>query len=260
MGARTHKKKETDGVEKTSSDSDEYATAEEPSDDEHVGSLEAALAAWGLATTASRDGTPWSTPDGSVSGACASLRTEMWHVRIDTAPWGPDASLRRLDDTLRHLGSTCLSLDMSRIPLESDGDHFTRAGQLAFHAALCEALRRRPLVGRLPVLVLSDSTIDHHNWTPDGEWTGWASSHLTEALAASGHAGAVVDAVRGSGFLSRAREGEHFYARLSHHLRAGHRGPVVFVGGWNDARTGRPDETMAAMRKCASTIERYDSL
>jgi len=180
----------------------------------------------------------------------------MWHVRIDGPPWGPDPTLERLDRTLAQLRSTPLDLPMATFPLEEDGDHFTRDGQRAFHEAFADAIARTVVTPQ--VLVLADSTVDFHNWTRDGEWTGWATSMLQQTLGEYGVTDARVDAVCGSGFVARARQGEHFHARLSHHLRGGYCGPVVFVGGWND--TGRLDDTLDAMRKCASLVERYNGV
>lgn len=167
------------------------------------------------------------------------------HFRLDVAPWShPD--LARLDDVLRRF-STELEVDLGAFALEPDGDHFTRDGQRAFTEALVRAL---PTEGA--ILVLADSTIDFHNWSSDGEWTGWASSLVRDALPGRD---VVVDAVCGSGFVARA--GEHFYARLSAHLRRGFHGTIVVLGGWNDQRTGRIEETANAMSRFASLAERY---
>jgi hypothetical protein len=180
----------------------------------------------------------------------------MWHVRIDSPPWGPDTALKRLDDTLAQLHSSMIDVGLGTFPLERDGEHFTKNGQRAFHEALSDALQH---VGE-DVLIIADSTIDFHNWSHDWEWTGWASSSLKKTLSSYGVTNAIVDAVCGSGFIARARQGEHFYARLSHHLRTGYRGPVVFIGGWNDVRNGRVDDTLDAIRKCASLVERYHGI
>jgi hypothetical protein len=174
----------------------------------------------------------------------------MFHVRIDTPPWGPNPSLAALDYALRIQGSTQLNVTMQDIPLEDDGDHFTRAGQRAFSHALVRAI---PQNSSESMLVIADSTIDFHNWSGD-EWTGWASSVLVDAFQGRN---VVVDAVCGSGFIARSRHGEHFHARLSNHLRGGFRGGVVFIGGWNDERTGRIDDTIAAIHKCTSLVDRY---
>lgn len=182
----------------------------------------------------------------------------MWHVRIDSPPWGPDPTLQLFDRTLAQLNSCPIDIPMVQFPLEKDGEHFTRDGQRAFHEALSDALQNTLMEPR--VLILSDSTIDHHNWSRDGEWTGWASTALRHTLSEYGITNSTVDAICGSGFVARARHGEHFYARLSHHLRGGFRGPIVFIGGWNDANAGRVDETLEAMRKCASIVERYNGV
>ena len=182
----------------------------------------------------------------------------MWHVLIDSPPWGPNETLNRLDQAMVQSNSCPIELPMTKFPLEADGEHFTKNGQRAFHEAFSDAMQRKIMDTR--VLILSDSTIDFHNWSKDGEWTGWASTSLKQTLAEYGIVHSIVDAVCGSGFVARAQYGEHFYARLSHHLRNGYRGPVVFVGGWNDVHTGRIHETVEAMRKCTSIVERYDSV
>ena len=181
----------------------------------------------------------------------------MWHVRIDSQPWGPEPTLAQFDDTLLSLGSQIVDLTFSGLPLEDDEEHFTRTAQGAFNARFASALRAATTATR--VLVLADSTIDFHNWSCDGEWTGWATSSLEAALVGKGMHGALVDAVCGSGFVAGASRGEHFYARLSHHLRGGHCGPVVFVGGWNDANLHRVEDVLSAMRKCASVVDRYNA-
>lgn len=173
----------------------------------------------------------------------------MFHVRIDSPPWGPDAGLASLDAALRTCGSTQLNIPMQSLPLENDNDHFTRAGQRAFSTSVANALSRDVS----PLLIIADSTIDFHNWS-DGEWTGWATSQLVEAFHGRD---LVVDAVCGSGFIARSRHGEHFHARLSDHLRRGFRGSVLFIGGWNDERTGRINDTIAAIHKCGSLADRY---
>lgn len=173
----------------------------------------------------------------------------MFHVRIDSAPWGPDTDLGSLDAALRRCGSTQLNICMQNLPLEEDRDHFSRAGQRAFSTSLANALPRDVS----PLLIIADSTIDFHNWS-DGEWTGWASSLLVEAFHGKE---IVVDAVCGSGFIARAHHGEHFHARLSKHLRQGFAGSVLFIGGWNDQRTGRINDTIAAIHKCGSLTDRY---
>ena len=141
-----------------------------------------------------------------------------------------------------------LRLDVGAFPLEEDGDHYTRDAHERFCAALAAELHsfQRPLI-------VADSTIDHHNWSYDGEWTGWASATLREALGKR----AIVDAVCGSGFVARATSNEHFYTRLSHHLRTANVDAVVFVGGWNDVRAGRTNDACASARACVALAQRY---
>lgn len=198
----------------------------------------------------------------------------IYHVRIDTPPW-VGASHARLDDTLAALGSTCVDVRMDDLDLETDGDHFTRTAQRTFHARLMEAVEMamgteatvaataggRTAADDAPpsrprLLVLADSAVDFHNRI-DGEWTGWASADLRDAAQQRANIDVLVDAVCGSGFVSRAHAGDHFHARLSHHLRSGFRGAVLLVGGWNDARTGRMDETIMAMARCVASHARY---
>lgn len=177
----------------------------------------------------------------------------MFHVRLDVDPWGPDGELQRLDAAMRTAGSKELHIPMSRMPLEEDGDHFTHEGQRMFSRALADALPPN-IPG--PLLILADSTVDFHNWSDDGTWNGWASALLKDTL---GRDDVTVDCVCGSGFIARSAVGEHFRARMSHHLRRdGTRvGNVILVGGWNDHRTGRIDDTIRAMHGFISLWQRY---
>ena len=149
----------------------------------------------------------------------------MFHVRIDTPPWGPNPSLAALDYALRIQGSTQLNVTMQDIPLEDDGDHFTRAGQRAFSHALVRAI---PQNSSESMLVIADSTIDFHNWSGD-EWTGWASSVLVDAFQGRN---VVVDAV--CGVQRREQAGAFRAAKRSRDN--GYTGPVwvpdvaVFAG------------------------------
>lgn len=175
-------------------------------------------------------------------------------MHIDSPPWGPDTHLATFDAVLRSLGSTQLNVTMENMPLEDDGDHFTRDGQRAFSSALARALRSRRSKS---ILVMADSTVDFHDWSDEHTRTGWASSLLATALGGEERQRVVVDAISGSGFIARAHHGEHFHARLSRHLRGGFRGDVLLIGGWNDARTGRVNDTIHSIHKCASLIDRY---
>ena len=180
----------------------------------------------------------------------------MWHVRINSPPWGNNPTLALFDDTLVTGASQTIDLPFLDMPLLPDGDHFTKTGQCIFSHTLAKALSER-ILSDTRILILSDSTIDFHNWSNHDEWTGWASSSLTEALAAFTLNNATIDAVCGSGFVARAQYGEHFHARLSHHFRAGFRGAVVFIGGWNDANLLRVNDVVRSIQKCNSTVERY---
>lgn len=188
----------------------------------------------------------------------ASRLPTMLHARINSSPWGPDFTLARFDKTLNDIGSRQLEVCFETMPLEDDGEHFTREGQRMFNTAFAESLRVATPSRR--IVVVADSAIDFHNWSDDGEWTGWASTALQDALSHKGFDAPLVDAICGSGFVARAQFGEHFYARVSRHLRAGYRGPVVFVGGWNDARIGRESDVANAMRRCGGIIERFGTV
>ena len=168
------------------------------------------------------------------------------HTLTNRPPWGPSDHLARLDDALRRTGSQPLDdLDVGVFGLESDGDHYTKEEYRRFVAQLSHVVR-----DMYYPLIVSDSTIDWHNYTQDWEWTGWASSLLRDAL--SGRC--VVDAVCGSGFVARAAQNEHFYTRVSHHLRTNADiTDVVLVGGWNDA--GRTKEACQAISRIVSRIE-----
>lgn len=173
----------------------------------------------------------------------------MYHVRTNVAPWRSDA-LARIDAYLAAIGSTPVGLSFAEYDYLDDGMHFTKRSQRAFHVALARLLRSDALPK--PLLVLTDSTIDYHDENDDGQWTGWASDHLSKRLDTHD---VVVDTVGGSGFVAGASELDHFYARLSTHRRAGFCGSVLFIGGWNDV--AYPANAIRdAIRGCARLVAR----
>ena len=155
----------------------------------------------------------------------------LFHLTTSVPPWN-SPFLDGLDACLAQHGSTPILLPWG-YPLEGDGEHFTEQGFSKFSYDFAKELGERI---RGPVLILSDSTIGYggEQWVHDVE----------RSLAHRGiHAR--VDAVNGSGFVARARFGEHFYARLRNR-REDH---VVFIGGWNDEHSGH-----SAHRACSSAI------
>lgn len=170
------------------------------------------------------------------------------HIRINSPPWGPDPTFQRFDQYLELAGSQVVDVAFDAMQLEDDGQHFTREGQHAFHVALSVLMKN---VSQL--LILSDSTIDFHNWNTDGSWSGWASHDLARCMPQT-HVS--IDSVCGSGFVSRAHCNEHFYARASNHLRAGYDGPILIIGGWNDAFE-RHTSVECAIRGIGKLTERY---
>lgn len=163
----------------------------------------------------------------------------VYHVPTNVRPWGPCPTLQAIDSTYLATGSKPLALDAGAYALEADGDHYTVAAYERFARDLVALLPRR---GR--VLIMTDSTVDFHNWENDTH-TGWASEVL-QALRPD----TVVDSVCGSGFVARARVGEHFYARLRERWKQGEEySAVVFIGGWNDARDVHAAHTTLAMQR-----------
>lgn len=170
------------------------------------------------------------------------------HTITNRAPWGPSDHLACIDNTLANEGSIPLEeLDVGSFYLEHDGEHYTRNEYRRFVHLFKKCVENMPYP-----LIVSDSTIGWHDWTDDWVWTGWASDHLRTALSGQ----CVVDVVCGSGFVARAHQNEHFYTRVSHHLRTN---PgitdVVLVGGWNDE--GRTAQACAAARRLVSLVQRY---
>lgn len=161
-------------------------------------------------------------------------------------PWGPSDDLARLDAVLCASGSIPLeNLDVGAFGLEDDGNHYTQTEYRRFVTHLVHAVRDMP-----HPLIVSDSTIDWHNYTRDWEWTGWASSCIRDALGGR----CVVDAVCGSGFIARAAQNEHFYTRVSHHLRTNRDiSDVVLLGGWNDG--GRTHDACSAIARLVSRVQ-----
>jgi hypothetical protein len=181
-------------------------------------------------------------------------------VATDVAPWR-DPRLARLDAALAAAGAVPLVLPWADFALEADGRHLAPAGFAAFADALARALPRDDDDG--VVLVLADSTVDHNDRDAAWDYTGVATSRLRVALHPRR---VVVDAVAGSGFVARAREGLHFRLRLADQLRRlrhgrkkrkrgaaedaeGEEVTVVLVGGWNDLGRGL-DVVLPAATAC----------
>ena len=172
----------------------------------------------------------------------------LYHALTNRPPWGPSDHLTRIDAVLLESGSIPLSdLDVGGFALEDDGDHYTREEYTRFAAQLAHSLRnmRHPLI-------VSDSTIDWHNHDSNWNRTEWASNVLRRALSDR----CVVDVVCGSGFVARAAQNEHFYTRISTHLRTNRDlTEVVILGGWNDE--GRTEEACRAIPRLGSLVQRY---
>ena len=172
----------------------------------------------------------------------------LYHALTNRPPWGPSDHLERIDAVLLESGSIPLpDLDVGAFALEEDGDHYTREEYTRFAAQFAHSLRNM----KYP-LIVSDSTIDWHNHDSNWNRTGWASDVLRRALSDR----CVVDAVCGSGFVARAAQNEHFYTRVSHHLRTNSDiSDVVLLGGWNDA--SRTDEACHALSRLVSRVQRH---
>jgi hypothetical protein len=176
---------------------------------------------------------------------------KLYHALANVPPWGPCAELEQIDGALQDHGSIALpSLKLGAFALESDGQHYTRAAFQRFADHLASSL------GHLAYpLIVSDSTIDWHNYDSEWECTEWASNVVRGAF--SGRC--VVDAVCGSGFVARASHNEHFYPRLSRHLRVNKDiTDVVLLGGWNDVH--RTADACRCIQRLASLVHCYPSV
>tara|TARA_B110001452_G_scaffold96877_1_gene80151 strand:+ start:731 stop:1255 length:525 start_codon:yes stop_codon:yes gene_type:complete len=172
----------------------------------------------------------------------------LYHALTNRPPWGPSDHLTRIDSALLESGSIPLTdLDVGTFALEEDGNHYTREDFPRFTAQLAHAVHHMEYP-----LIVSDSTVDWHNYNSEWEWTGWASDVLRRALSDR----CVVDVVCGSGFVARAAQNEHFYTRVSQHIRS-NKGitDVVILGGWNDE--GRTEEACRVVPRLASLVQRY---
>ena len=169
------------------------------------------------------------------------------HVTTNVSPWGPTDHLSRLDTALQDSGSVPIpNLYLGSFELCEDGDHYTKGGLTLFAVAL-----ERVLSGMECPLVVSDSTIDWHNYNKDWKRTGWADSILTLY-----NPRMIVDSVCGSGFVALSSSNDHFYTRVSRHLRTNKNiTDVVLVGGWNDI--GRTEEACRCIRRLVSMVQRY---
>lgn len=177
----------------------------------------------------------------------------LLHVRTNVPPWRSD-TLLRLDEVLCESGSSPIDIAWHVCEfVKGDANHFTRRGIECFLQQLVDATAER---AGPRLHVVADSTIDHNDWTGERHHR-WASLRLMELYRFRG-INASVDAVRGSGFVARAREGLHFHARLSDVARRGERvNTVLFVGGWNDATSGHaPRRVWDAAVACVRLTER----
>lgn len=193
-------------------------------------------------------------------GACAVRMVRVLHVPTSVARWACPA-LDALDGALREAGSVPLDplpWDDELTVQADDPEHFTPYGFAAFVHALVPRALAAGCGGA--VLVLTDSTVGHGDWSAaTGEWTGAWSDALAAAFAKAG-VRATVDAVCGSGFVAGGRDGAHFRARLAAARRrlAGTSacGSVLLVGGWNDAGDPRQERVRAAAAACVALAMR----
>ena len=158
----------------------------------------------------------------------------------DVHVWrSPDA--RAVDAALSGAGVELLRLPWQHCKLLADGQHFTRVGFQRFVGYLVHRIARAlaPSPPLRQVIVLTDSTVDHWNWSDGGEHTGWASALLRARLEKRLGCAAAVDASCGSGFVASVPFGVRLRA-----LAPPHDSVVVFVGGWNDAPA--PTSTITA--------------
>ena len=144
----------------------------------------------------------------------------MYHLALNTPPWGPNPALARIEETLSLYGVESLPVAWDTYKYVDDV-HFTWDSHVLFCEWLAENLDAK---GRW--LVIADSTI------------GWYDSDASEMFCGSGSAllqsllprGSVVDAVNGSGFVARAREGLHVRARLRQWARDDFENVLFIVG------------------------------
>ena len=175
----------------------------------------------------------------------------LFHVVTCAAPW-MDVRLAALDDELsRH--SAPIHVDWSHCELE-DADHFTHEGSLVFARLLVNRLLSRVTTRRL--LILTDSTVDHNDWTGDVRH-GNASRYI-ETLFLERGIHATVDAVRGSGFVALANDGLHFRPRLHQFMKmCTEPFNMLLVGGWNDISSGHSlERILSSVRSFVALYER----
>jgi len=181
----------------------------------------------------------------------------LCHAITNVLPWGPNEGLERIDSCLSRSGSTGFSLPWESYELEDDGEHFTKRAYRNFARDLLTALP----TNASSYYLVADSTVDWHNWSDDGEWTGWANSVLQETFQTHvPHIPTIIDAVGGTGFV--AGNGHHYYTRISNALRTGSaNGDTTFVlmGGWNDVREGdaRVKVACGSIQSIADVVSRY---
>ena len=157
------------------------------------------------------------------------------HVVTNAGTWRGQETLPLIDAQLNASGSIPVHVRWEGIEMD-DPDHFTEAGSKVFARRFVDAVM--PHLKTSVVHVITDSTVDHNDWSEDGmHHHREASERIVQAFRSRAIL-ATVDAVSGSGFVARANEGKHFRARLVPHVTGYPRKTIVFMGGWNDATSG----------------------
>ena len=149
-----------------------------------------------------------------------------------------------VDGILKEEGYSLIHLNWAEFETEEgDDDHFTWNGMRVFSKTLSHVLQKS---GVKNVRVLSDSTIDHCNWS-DGERHGEADAFLSDCLAKQGIR-SVIDSVCGSGLTAMREERKDFVTRAR---RAMKNETLLLIGGWNDQSIPFP-----SIRRSAASIAR----
>jgi len=172
----------------------------------------------------------------------------------DVAPWR-DEALGEIDEAILREGGIPLSLDWEKFSLrKDDGLHFTHKGLTTFLKALLDALLvaipPSPSSPRIPLYILTDSTLAHHGKERLRKMKRWLSARLGRPVK--------LDAVCGTGFVAGAKEDMHFWARLRKRRRRGgwghERCHFLVMGGWNDVNDRRKKHAPSAAARLFSHL------
>lgn len=148
----------------------------------------------------------------------------MYALKVNSYIWKSNLN-SKIDKILKLNGIKLIKLKWNKFDLlKNDKNHFTWNGYKKFCKDLSKNLKNKKISN---LHIISDSTIDYHNYDKYNHFTGQANKYLIEQLQPMK---ITIDAICGSGFCARQEYNEDFLSRINKTTKN-----VLFIGGWNDS-------------------------